>query len=62
MPYFRHLKVGVKDDNRSDSGGLFMLVTKTGSRLWRYAYNFDSKQKLLALARYRVSLPSFLSP
>jgi len=47
--YFRHLKAGEKDYKRSDSGGLFMLVTKTGSKLWRYAYNFDSKQKLLAL-------------
>ena len=40
--YFRHLKADEKDYKRSDSGGLFMLVTKTGSKLWRYAYNFDS--------------------
>jgi len=26
-----------------------MLVTKAGSKLWRYAYSFDSRQKLLAL-------------
>jgi len=39
----------------SDSGGLFMLVTRTGSKLWRYAYNFDSKQKLLALGQYPVT-------
>lgn len=32
-----------------------MLVTKTGSKLWRYAYNFDSKQKLLALGQYPVT-------
>ena len=25
--YFRHLKAGEKDYKRSDSGGLFMLVT-----------------------------------
>jgi len=53
--YFRHLKAGEKDYKRSDSGGLFMLVTKTGSKLWRYAYNFDSKQKLLALGQYPVT-------
>ena len=50
--YFRHLKAGEKDYKRSDSGGPFMLVTKTGSKLWRYAYNFGSKQKLLALGQY----------
>jgi hypothetical protein len=32
-----------------------MLVTKTGSKLWRYAYNFDSKQKLLALGQYPLT-------
>ncbi len=53
--YFRHLKAGEKDYKRSDSGGLFMLVTKTGSKLWRYAYSFDSKQKLLALGQYQLS-------
>jgi integrase len=53
--YFRHLKAGEKDYKRSDSGGLFMLVTKTGSKLWRYAYNFDSKQKLLALGQYPLT-------
>jgi integrase len=52
--YFRHLKPGEKDYKRSDSGGLFMLVTTTGSKLWRYAYNFDAKQKLLALGQYPV--------
>jgi len=55
--YFRHLKTGEKDYKRSDSGGLFMLVTKSGSKLWRYAYNFDAKQKLLAIGPYpHVSL------
>jgi hypothetical protein len=50
--YFRHLKASEKDYKRSDSGGLFMLLTKTGSKLWRYAYNFDAKQKLLAIGQY----------
>lgn len=31
-----------------------MLVTKTGSKLWRYAYSFDAKQKLLAIGPYPV--------
>jgi len=28
------------------------LVTKTGSKLGRYAYNFDAKQKLLAIGQH----------
>lgn len=50
--YFRHLKSGEKNYKRSDSGGLFMLVTKTESKLWRFAYSFDGKQKLFALGQY----------
>jgi hypothetical protein len=50
--HFPHLKPAEKDYERSDSGGLFMLVTKTGSKLWRYAYRFDAKQKLLAIGQY----------
>jgi integrase len=52
--YFRHLKPAGKDYKRSDSGGLFMLITKTGSKLWRYAYSFDAKQKLLAIGQYPI--------
>jgi hypothetical protein len=53
--YFRHLKPGEKDYKRSDSGGLFMLVTTTGSKLWRFGYRFGGKQKLLALGQYPVA-------
>jgi integrase len=36
----------------SDSGGLYLLVEKTGSKLWRHAYRFDGRQKLMALGSY----------
>ncbi|MBP1297455.1 tyrosine-type recombinase/integrase [Bradyrhizobium elkanii] len=36
----------------SDGGGLHLLVATTGAKLWRYAYRFDGKQKLLALGPY----------
>ena len=49
--YFRHLKPSEKGYKRSDSGGLFMLVTTTGSKLG-FGYRFDAKQKLLALGQY----------
>lgn len=47
-PYFRHLKPVEKDYKRSDEGGLFMLVTATGLKLWRFAYRYDDEHKLLA--------------
>ncbi|BCH26730.1 tyrosine-type recombinase/integrase [Mesorhizobium sp. L-8-3] len=36
----------------SDGGGLQLWVQPTGSRLWRLAYRFGCKQKLLALGSY----------
>lgn len=36
----------------SDSGGLYLHVTATGSKLWRYQYRIDGKQKLLALGQF----------
>ena len=33
--YFRNLKPAEKDFKSSDSGGLYMLITKNGSKLWR---------------------------
>lgn len=36
----------------SDAEGLFIMVSPSGSKLWRCAYRFDGKQKLLALGKY----------
>ncbi|QRG10184.1 integrase arm-type DNA-binding domain-containing protein [Xanthobacter autotrophicus] len=36
----------------SDGGGLQLLVTPMGGKLWRLAYRFDGKQKQLALGAY----------
>jgi integrase len=52
--YFRNLKPVEKDYKRSDSGGLYMLVAKNGSKLWRLSYRFAGKQKLLAVGQYPV--------
>ncbi|MEI6315814.1 MAG: integrase arm-type DNA-binding domain-containing protein [Syntrophus sp. (in: bacteria)] len=35
-----------------DGGGLFLLVTPSGGKLWRFKYRFDSKEKLLSLGTY----------
>jgi integrase len=48
----RSAKPAEKPYKISDAGGLHLLVEKNGSRLWRQAYRFDGKQKLLALGAY----------
>ncbi len=35
-----------------DGGGLYLLVTPTGGKLWRFKYRFESKQKLLSMGSY----------
>lgn len=41
-----------KDYKLSDGGGLHLLVTKTGGKLWRMQYRFDGKQKMLSFGSY----------
>lgn len=36
----------------ADSGGLYLLVNPSGSKLWRLKYRFLGKEKLLALGSY----------
>jgi integrase len=48
----RALKPAAKPYKVSDSEGLHVLVTTSGSVLWRFAYRFEGKQKLLALGSY----------
>ncbi len=48
----RALKPAAKTRKVADGGGLFIQVEPSGSRLWRLAYRFAGKQKLLALGSY----------
>ena len=48
----RNAKPGDRLRKLSDGGGLQLWVLPTGSRLWRLAYRFEGKQKLLALGAY----------
>ena len=41
-----------KPFKRSDGGGLFILVQPNGAKIWRFAYRFDGKQKLLSGGPY----------
>lgn len=48
----RNAKAAAKPYKLSDEKGLFLFVTVSGSKLWRFKYRFDSKEKLLALGSY----------
>lgn len=53
----RNTKLGAKPFKKGDSGGLFLLVTPAGGKLWRLKYRVAGKEKLLALGAYpEVSL------
>jgi integrase len=47
-----HLKAGASPLKFSDGGGLHIFVTPQGSKLWRLAFRYDGKQKLLSLGPY----------
>lgn len=36
----------------TDGGGLYLLVTPSGGKLWRMKYRIDGREKLLSLGRY----------
>jgi integrase len=48
----RRSKPTSKPYKLSDSGGLHLLVTSSGGKLWRWKYRFDGTEKLMALGRY----------
>lgn len=46
------LKPSAKPYKRADEKGLYVLVTPSGSRLWRFKYRFRGVEKVLALGSY----------
>ena len=50
--FLRNVKPADRPKKYGDSGGLFIYVSVTGSRLWRMAYRFDGKSKLLSFGEY----------
>jgi len=48
----RTAKAGETDRKLADEKGLYLLVTTTGSKLWRLKYRIDGKEKKLALGAY----------
>lgn len=48
----RNAKPQKKEIKLFDGGGLFLLVTPAGGKLWRLKYRFDGKEKKLSLGAY----------
>lgn len=48
----RNLKPRERPFKLADFDGLFLLVNPTGSKLWRFKYRVQGKEKLLALGKY----------
>lgn len=48
----RNAKPSAKPVKLADSGGLHLLVTPAGGKLWRLKYRFDGKEKQLAIGAY----------
>lgn len=48
----RSSKAGAKQYKLSDGQGLFLLVTTTGSRLWRYRFWLNNKEGVYAIGEY----------
>ena len=48
----RHAKPGTKAVKLTDGGGMFLLVTPAGGKLWRLKYRIDGREKLLAIGAY----------
>ena len=53
----RNAKPASKPFKLSDTGWLFLLVNPGGSKLWRIAYRFAGKEKLLSLGAYPWKSP-----
>lgn len=48
----KQAKAREKDFKLSDGRGLYLLITKTGSKYWRLKYRFAGKEKLLSIGVY----------
>ncbi|WP_260581343.1 tyrosine-type recombinase/integrase [Sphingopyxis sp. PET50] len=48
----RNAKRGAKPTKLADGGGMFLLVTPAGGKLWRLKYRIDGREKTLAIGSY----------
>ncbi len=50
----RNAKPGAKDYRLSDGAGLYLVVKTNGSKLWRWTFEFQGKEKLLSYGQYPI--------
>ncbi len=50
----KNLKPADKPYRLADAEGLYIEVSPTGSKLWRFKYRYGGKQKVLAIGKYPV--------
>jgi len=50
----RNAKPKDKDYRLNDGGSLFLVVTSTGSKLWRMKYHFNGKERLASFGKFPV--------
>jgi len=48
----RNAKPAARDYKLADSGGLFVLVSPAGGKLWKLKFRIDGKERKLSLGRY----------
>jgi integrase len=48
----RNAKPGAKAIKLADGGGMFLLVTPAGGKLWRLKFRIEGREKLLAIGAY----------
>lgn len=51
-PLIKSIKPADKPKKFTDGGGLNLLVTPSGSKLWRYRYRLNGKESMLSLGDY----------
>jgi hypothetical protein len=50
----RNAQPGVKDYRLSDGAGLYLVVKTNGSKLWRWSFEFQLKEKLMSYGQYPI--------
>lgn len=50
----QNAKPGPRPGKISDGGGLYVFVSPSGGKLWRYDYNINQKRKTLSLGAFPV--------
>lgn len=53
--YFRNKRAGDKPYKVRDANGLYLLVQKNGSRLWRYRYRINGRENVFAIGDYATT-------